>query len=67
MIEHATHVSPSPVAPTEAEEAFWSRLTRREQLDRYRGYLSHPECDEVSASTMADILAAARAAAGDCG
>jgi len=67
MSETATRVSPSPLPPTEAEQAAWNRLTRDEQIARYREYLSHPDCDEVSAATMADILAEARAAAGKRG
>ena len=67
MTETATRVSPSPLAPTEAEKAAWDRLTRDEQLARYREYLSHPDCDSIIAATMADVLAEARAAAGKRG
>ena len=67
MTETATRVSPSPLAPTEAEKAAWDRLSRDEQIVRYREYLSHPDCDEVSAATTAQILAEARAAAGKRG
>jgi len=62
MTETATRVSPSPLAPTEVEQAPWNRLTQDEQIARYREYLSHSDCDEVSDATTADVLAEARAA-----
>jgi hypothetical protein len=43
-----TRAMSSPTAPTEAELAEWNALTREEQIVRYREYLSHPDCDQVS-------------------
>jgi len=57
----APHPAASPLPPTEAELAAWNALRRDEQVARYQDHLSHPDCDRVSRSTMADILAEARA------
>ncbi len=63
MIATVTRSTPSPLPPTEAELAAWKALNREEQIARYREYLSHPDCDRVSDSAMADILSEARARA----
>ena len=51
-------VMPSPV-PTRAEAAAWSRLSREEQLRRYREALDHPDANTVCEDGMDDILAEA--------
>lgn len=52
-----TRAMPSPLPPTEAELAEWNALSREEQVNRYREALSHPDCDIVTETTMAEILA----------
>ena len=52
---------PSPLPPTEAELEAWNALNRDEQVARYLEYLAHPDCDRVSGTSMADVLAEARA------
>jgi hypothetical protein len=61
MTETKTRAMPSPLPPTEAELAEWNALSREEQVARYREALSHPACDIVTETTMAEILSEARA------
>jgi hypothetical protein len=61
MTNTKTRAMPSPLPPTEAELAEWNALSREEQVSRYREALSHPDCDVVTETTMAEILAEAQA------
>ena len=61
MTDAKTRAMPSPLPPTEAELAEWNALSREEQVNRYREALSHPDCDIVTETTMAEILAEAQA------
>jgi hypothetical protein len=61
MTDTKTRAMPSPLPPTEAELAQWNALSREEQVNRYREALSHPDCDIVTETTMAEILAEAQA------
>ncbi len=63
MPDAETRATPSPLPPTEAELAEWNALSREEQVSRYRGALSHPDCAIVIGATMAEILAEAQARA----
>jgi hypothetical protein len=65
MNDTKTRAMPSPLPPTEAELAAWNALTRDEQIQRYREYLQHPDCQRISDATMDDILAEARRRAQD--
>jgi hypothetical protein len=46
--------------PTEAEVEAWAELPRDEQVRRYRALFAQPECNNFTAETPDDILAAAR-------
>jgi hypothetical protein len=61
MTDSQTRAMPSPLPPTEAELAEWNALSREEQVRRYREALSHPDCDVVTDTTMAEILVEAQA------
>ena len=61
MTDTKTRAMPSPLPPTEVELAEWNALSREEQVSRYREALSHPDCDVVTDTTMAAILAEAQA------
>jgi hypothetical protein len=53
-------VMPGPLPATDAELAEWNALTRDEQIERYREYLSHPDCRTFTDQTPDEILAEAR-------
>jgi hypothetical protein len=55
-------VMPS-ATPTKAEIRLWQALPRDEQLRRLRIVLTHPDRTAVTAASMSEILAEARARA----
>ena len=59
QIDALERVLPS-ASPSEEDVRAWEALSRDEQLRLLRAALSHPDCAQVSAATMSEILAEAR-------
>ena len=54
-----TEFMPS-ATPSDEDIAAWEKLSREEQLERFRQEMAHPDCDRITKDTMADILTLAR-------
>ncbi|MGJ5069847.1 hypothetical protein [Bradyrhizobium oligotrophicum] len=59
MVNKQTRLLPSALPPSETERAEWQRLSREQQIARYREVLAHPDSLRISDATMSDILAKA--------
>ncbi|CCE01134.1 hypothetical protein [Bradyrhizobium sp. STM 3809] len=60
MANKQTRLLPSALPPSGTELALWQRLSREEQIARYREVLEHPDSLRISGSTTSDVLAKAR-------
>jgi hypothetical protein len=59
MSETNTRIMPTAIPPTGEELAAWRKLSRDEQIARYREALQAPDTQALSKASMGDVLRSA--------